>query len=121
MSFNKRYIKREMIIDNINNLSFISSLVNSDGLIVDNWSNNFFKNFDFDFNTYQSKRLEMINNSTKQSGLKKLSNVFLNLKTNPTWVDISLVSEILNLPIDKNKKINELANIYIEKIEEKYG
>ena len=45
-----------MILDNPNNISYISKLVNADALIIDSWSDKFFKNFNFKWKTYNQIR-----------------------------------------------------------------
>lgn len=138
MGFHKRYIRKEMILENVSNIPYVSRLVKADALIMDTWSDNFFKNFDFKWKTYNEMR-EKLNDDTKFDShsmnkvkhenfnkLKNLSNILLNLKTNPSWVDIDLVGEILSLT---NKDISEeisgrfdeLVKYHIKLIEESYG
>jgi hypothetical protein len=135
MGFNKRFVKKEMIINNINNLNYISNLVNADALLIDDWSDNFYKNFDFNYKTYNDLRKNIISNTEIYSDnkrilehndfikIKKLSNVYLNLKTNPDWVDIQLVNSILEeiIPDDISGKFDLLVNFFIKKIDNKYG
>lgn len=143
MSFNKRYIRKGMILDNPNNISYISNLVNADALIIDSWSDKFFKNFNFKWKTYNQIREDInketmfdshhnnITNHDKYKDLFKLSNVLLNLKTNPSWIDIVLTQDILkemdmkfvenqNPPEDISGKFTELVPYHIELIERYY-
>jgi hypothetical protein len=131
MGFNKRFIKKEMIIRNINDLSYISKLVNADALIIDDWSDKFYKNFDFDYKNYNQLRKDIISDTeifsdnkvildhSNFTKLKKLSNVYVNLKTNPSWVDIQLANSILEevIPDDVSGKFDLLVDFFIEKID----
>ena len=138
MGFNKRFIRKNMILDNVNNISYISKLVNADALIIDDWSDKFFKNFNFKWKTYNKIREEIID-STKfdshQNGiishrdykhLFNLSNTLLNLKTNPSWIDIQLSYDILkdkieiSLPEDVIGKFDKLVEYHIKLIEDYY-
>jgi hypothetical protein len=134
MGFNKRYIHKGMILDNINNISYIKNLVNADSLILDSWSKKFFDNFNFKSN-YQKIRSEL-NEDTKLSSnlsdtknhsnfnkLKNMSNILINLKTNPKWVDVILVQEILDvkdIDSDKRGKFDFLVQDSIERINSIY-
>lgn len=121
MGFTKRYINKDMILRNVDNLRYVSRLVRADGLIMDIWSKNFFDNFDFKYESYNKNREEAIEtNSSDLEKLKRLSNILINLKTNPTWLDINLVSEMIG---DKPEmtEIDELSKWYIETIEKQYG
>jgi len=135
MGFNKRYITKEMIMSNIDDESYIVNLTNADALITDYWSSKFLENFNYKYSEYQSIReslntqyslssnLSDIQNSIDFGRLKKLSNVFINLKRNPTWLDIILASEILNFKFESNVsgKFNEMLNFTLQKIEEYYN
>jgi hypothetical protein len=135
MGFNKRFVKKEMIINNINNLNYISNLVNADALVIDDWSDKFYKNFDFNYKNYNDLRKNIISDTEIYSDnkriiehnsfikLKNLSNIYINLKTNPNWVDIQLANSILeeNIPDDISGKFDLLVNFFIEKIDNKYG
>jgi hypothetical protein len=135
MGFNKRFVKKEMIVNNINNLNYISNLVNVDALVIDDWSDKFYKNFDFNYKTYNDLRKNIISDTEIYSDnkrilehndfikIKKLSNVYVNLKTNPDWVDIQLANSILEeiIPDDISGKFDLLVNFFIKKIDNKYG
>lgn len=114
MSFTKKFIKRDNILNNINDISKIKKMVNADSLILDKWSNNFFENFDFNWKKYNQNR-EILN----KNDLYKLSNVYLNLKTNPILLDIELTSSILEVSI--NGDLNEMIIESINLIEEYYS
>jgi hypothetical protein len=134
MSFNKRYIKKDIILSNIDNLKYISDLVKADALIIDNWSDKFYKNFDFEFKKYNEIRSLIISENKFDSNhremlsdenfnkLKKLSNVLINLKTNPKWIDIHLANSIIEdtIPDDISGKFDLLVNYFIEKINSIY-
>lgn len=132
MGFNKRFIKKEIILNNIDNPSYIEGLVKGDALIMDTWSKNFFDNFDLKWKIYNSLREKLNNDFIYSSNklehddypkLKKLSNVLINLKTNPSWVDIILAGELLkqkNDEIPNIGKFKSLVNYYIKLIESQY-
>jgi len=135
MGFNKRFVKKEIIINNINNIDYISNLVNADALVIDDWSDKFYKNFDFNYKNYNDLRKNIISDTEIYSDnkrilehnsfikLKKLSNVYINLKNNPDWVDIQLANSILEESISDeiSGKFDLLVNFFIEKIDNKYG
>jgi hypothetical protein len=135
MGFNKRYVRKEMILDDPSNVSYIANLVNADGLIIDNWSDKFFKNFNFKWKTYNKMRIKILEENKFSSNLdinKKhidynkllnLSNVLLNLKTNPSWLDIQLTDDILSkeVPEDISGKFDSLVDFSIKSIEEHFS
>jgi hypothetical protein len=126
MGFNKRYIKKELILNNLDNLDYISNLVNADALIIDDWSDKFYKNFNFNFKNYNKMRNEIKDNNNYRemvstdgfNKLKSLSNIYINLKTNPNWLDIHLVNSIIeeSIPDDISGKFDILVHYYIDKI-----
>jgi hypothetical protein len=130
MGFNKRFVKKEMIVNNINNLNYISNLVNADALVIDDWSHKFYKNFDFNYKNYNDLRKNIISDTEIYSDnkrilehnsfikLKNLSNIYINLKTNPNWVDIQLANSILEeiIPDDISGKFDLLVDFFIERI-----
>ena len=132
MSFNKRYAKREIILSNLNSIDYISNITKADALIIDNWSDNFYKNFDFKYKKYNEIRNLIISENKFDSShremlagenfnkLKKLSNVYINLKTNPNWVDIHLANSIIEgvIPDDISGKFELLVEYFIKKIDD---
>jgi hypothetical protein len=135
MSFNKRYINSELILNNLNNLDYISNLVKADAIIIDSWSDEFYKKFDFDFKNYNKIRDKIIKDNSIYSNhremllsddfinLKSLSNIYINLKVNPDWLDIHLANSILeeSIPDDISGKFDLLVDFFIEKINLIYG
>jgi hypothetical protein len=131
MGFNKRKISKEMIINNVNNLSYIEKLVNADALMIDNWSDNFYKKFNFKWEKYKELKLELINETRLYSDIsqvlehrnfekmKFISNIFIELKTNPNWVDIHLINSILEekIPDEISGNFDLLVNYFINKID----
>jgi hypothetical protein len=134
MGFNKRYIKKELILNNLNNLDYISNLVNADALMIDDWSDKFYKNFNFNFKEYNKIRNKIINDNIISSNhremlstdgfskLKSLSNIYVNLKTNPNWLDIHLANSILeeSIPDDISGRFDLLVDYFINKINLRY-
>jgi len=144
MGFNKRYIRKEMILENVDNIPYVSRLVKADALIMDTWSDKFFKNFDFKWEKYNEIREGVkedtiydshhsnVLNHKNYKELFNLSNVLLNLKTDPAWVDILLTSDILkeldiefvekqNPPKEITGRFQKLVPYFIKVIEEYYG
>lgn len=134
MGFNKRIIHRENIDNNLSNLDLIIKLTNADALIMDYWSSSFFKNLNINWKDYQflrqtiiddtkfSSNLSLIKEHINFNGLSYLSNIYYNLKTNPSWVDIISAQEILkfDIPVEKSGIFNELVNLSIENIDSKF-
>jgi hypothetical protein len=134
MGFNKRYIKKELILNNLDNLDYISNLVNADSLIIDNWSDKFYKNFNFNFKDYNKIREKIIKenifnlnhremlSTDNFNKLKSLSNIYINLKKNPDWLDIHLVNTLLeqSIPDDISGKFDLLVYYFINQINSIY-
>jgi hypothetical protein len=133
MGFNKRYVKKDNILNSLNN-EYISSYGKADALISDIWSGNFFKNYKCDYNKYEATRnnilentkfssnLSDIENDSSFNKLKHLSNILINLENNPTWIDILLTSKILNIEIKEEDKgqFDKLVHICKESIKNKF-
>jgi hypothetical protein len=141
MGFHKRFINKDMILRNVDDISYISSLVSADALIMDNWSRNFFNNFNLKWKEYNSLR-DKLNEDVQfysfheptlehdnYSKLKNLSNVLVNLKIDPSWTDILLTHDILKemdvkftekTPDNIIGKFDKLVPYHIELIERYY-
>lgn len=131
MGINKRYITKELI-QSKNNLNDFKKLLNSDILILDNWSNIFLKNIDKNFEEYQKNRQKFIDDCHFKSSIldldienfdsKYISNIYLNLKEYDSWVDVTAcVRELgLNIPEDMKGKFKEIKTLCIEEIEKKF-
>ncbi len=119
MGFNKRFINKEKILSNIDN---ILNLLKSDAIITtDKWSSLFLD----DLSKNQRKlRIELIEDTKYNSGieyqnhknfylLNSLSEALINLNTNPTWMDIHIVSIATKFNIEESKRGNfkEIINI----------
>lgn len=116
MGFNKRSIDKNMILDNIYNIQYITKLTKADGLIMDQWSKNFFDNLNFNIDYYSVHReliesdtifdssLNSIHNHPDLDKLKSLSNILINLNNSPSWIDVVLTFEILGSS-DMDKEI----------------
>ena len=123
MSFNKRYVRKEMILNKIDDVSYIFRLFNSDILIMDDWSNNFLKNFNYNFESFDKVRKQLIDGVDYNDNYKKLfnlSNIFINLKTDPTLVDVKLTYDSLNKEIP-NIELCELIESSIKLIDDYYS
>jgi hypothetical protein len=123
MSFNKRYVRKEMILNKIDDVSYIFRLFNSDILIMDDWSNNFLKNFNYNCESLDKVRKQLIDGVDYNDNYKKLfnlSNIFINLKTDPTLVDVKLTYDSLNKEIP-NIELCELIESSIKLIDDYYS
>jgi len=129
MGFNKRFINKDLILSQ-KKFENIVRLFNADALIFDNWSSNFFKRFDENYDEYQNKR-NLINEEHKfksswpdvstMNGYY-LSNILINLKLNPNWIDIQLCIESfrpIDIPQSISGKFDLLCNFCIQLIENK--
>jgi hypothetical protein len=135
MGFNKRYITKDKIMANLNNLNYISKLVNADALIMDDWSKKFFDNFNFDYDVYQKTRdslifdikdsssIDFIKNNKNFIKLKNISNIFINLNTNPDWLDIHLANSFIEdvIPDNISGKFNNITEYFIKRISDEYS
>lgn len=123
MSFNKRYVRKEMILNKIDDVSYIFRLFKSDILIMDDWSNNFLKNFNYNCESLDKVRKQLIDGVDYNDNYKKLfnlSNIFINLKTDPTLVDVKLTYDSLNKEIP-NIELCELIESSIKLIDDYYS
>jgi hypothetical protein len=127
MGFHKRYVKKENIL---NSISDLDTLLSSEILIMDSWSNQFTNDLD----PSERKLREKIKEDQKYSSsgctdkhpdypkLKSLSETLIGLMTNPTWLDIHFTKTKLNLQfpledsgqfeIQKNKCIASIIEYY---------
>jgi hypothetical protein len=135
MSFNKRYVSKDSVITQLKMGSSLSKLLNTDALIMDDWSSNFFKNYKND-RKYQSDRKKILDDTVFQSyhsailehsnflRLKNLPNILENLYLDPNWVDILLAFNILggdDITLLSIGKFEELRSICINKIENHFN
>ena len=129
MGFHKRFITKDLILSQ-KDFESIDSLLDADALIFDTWSSNFFKRFDENYKIYQEKRNNHIEENkfassfTNTDGFDKyhISNILINLKINPSWLDIHLCIESfrpIEIPQSISGKFNLLCNFCIQLIENK--
>ena len=118
MSFNKRFLTKENIISNLFN---IKKLLNADALITDAWSDNFIS----DLNPKHNEARKHLNEKTccdsslcfekhqEYKLLNSLSETFIHLNMNPSWIDVSFTINKLNLKINEEDrgKFNTLIDI----------
>ncbi len=101
MGFHKRYLSKEIVLSNLNN---IDKLLKADALIMDMWSNRFVN----DLNREERLLREKIKEDQKflsgcpdkhedYSKLNSLSEALIGLTVNPTWLDIHFTKTKLNL------------------------
>ena len=130
MGFNKRYLTKDIIISYIKEGGDVNKLIRADSLIMDNWSSNFFYNYDTS-NKYNQMRTELKNQFKFSSNLndilnhkyfpklKKLSNILENLIRDPSWIEVILVSSfnLFNqIPEEHRGKLDKNREFYIDAI-----
>jgi len=133
MGFHKRFITKDLILSQ-KSFEDIERLFNTgfkaDAVIFDTWSSNFFQRFDEKYLEYQDKR-NLINEEHKfQSSWPDvsdlnghyLSNILINLKLDPNWVDVQLCIESfrpIDIPQSISGKFDLMCNFCIQLIENK--
>jgi|APCry1669189665_1035243.scaffolds.fasta_scaffold01107_4 hypothetical protein len=127
MSFHKRYINKEILLENISNLD---KLFKADALMMDDWMTKFYQDLD---PVERQLRIKMNQEFTFWSGcpdkhtdypkLKSLAETLISLKNNPSWLDIHFTQDKLGrfkLDIDefgvfdvlKEKSIKAIIDYY---------
>jgi hypothetical protein len=133
MGFNKRYVKKDNILNSLNN-EYISSFQKADALIMDNWCSNFFDNYNWNYKDYEYIRKEIIDKYKLSSNLsdiendinlyklENISNILINLETNSTWVDVILSIRILDIKLEEEDKgqFERLVQICKKSIKNKF-
>ena len=107
MSFNKRYISKDLILskDRIEN---VYQLFESDAVILDNWSSEFYGHLFPDLKKWNIIRNREIINQELDSNPQipksinrfYLSNILFDLKTNPNWIDILMTLDQVQISVD---------------------
>lgn len=133
MGFNKRNIDKDKLMKNLD-FSKINMLARSDALILDKWCTKFYDNYDFKYQDYQEKREKILQKTMFDSfhsfdefdtygDLKSLSNIFVNLTTNPNWLDIWLTMEIIKIDVPKEShgKFDDLLKLCLGSIQKKFS
>lgn len=130
MSFNKRYISRELIMSKSNIEEVFRLFYKSDSLILDRWSSNFLKHFDKNFQLRSLNR----NIEIKEQGFSSsfalpkyiecyhLSNILFDLRKDPDWIDIIMTRHQLNFKIESeiSGNFDMLVNLCIKQINQHY-
>ncbi len=131
MSFNKRYVTKEIILYTIKNGESLSRLVNADALIMDSWSSNFFDTYSFKKSYNQNRKKlesEVIFSSNLSDTyshpsfdrLEYLSNIYENLIREDSWTEILLTFKMLGnegITDEMVGKFYELKKLCIKKLE----
>jgi len=129
MGFNKRFISKDLVLSQ-KKFEDIERLFNADALIFDNWSSNFFQRFDEKYKEYQDKRNKINEDHKFKSSWPDvstldgyyLSNILINLKLDPNWIDIQLCIENfrpIDIPQSISGKFDLMCNFCIQLIENK--
>jgi hypothetical protein len=130
MGFHKRFVTRDLIMG-CKSFEEIEDLLNADALILDSWSSNFVERLDRNHKEYQQKRLERIEESKLSSSFPNtdtfdklhLSNILMNLKNDPNWLDIQLCIESfrpIDIPITIAGKFDLMCNFCLHLIETEF-
>ena len=128
---NYKYINKIMITDNLYNLDYLNTLHTGEGISMDFWSKSFYNNYNNKYKQYNLLRDKVIRETNDSSdktiliqnkntkGLKYISNLYINLKKNPKWVDniVSIEMLSLNVPSEVLSDFDALTNYTIKKIE----
>lgn len=104
MSFHKRYITKELILSNINDLDRIFS---ADAFIMDMWSSRFCEDLNKDERLLRNsikKRLKFSSSLCPQcepefKQLSSMAECLISLMTHPNWLDVILVQERIGLSL----------------------
>lgn len=125
MSFHKRYITKDLILSNINDLD---RLFNADAFIMDMWSSRFCDDLRPEERIIRKdieekiKYNSVINYKTEPifNDLYSMSECLISLFNRPTWWDIFKVSDKLGLIHDNAGDFEKLRELAIERIIEYY-
>jgi hypothetical protein len=126
MGFNKKYVTKKTILDNLNN---IDEVFRSDSLIMDTWASKFFGDLDKEERLIRRDMKVLYKEGSCPStiegfsDLKSLSESLISLYKSPSWFDIHLVqSRLGNLRVEDQDlgKIQILKERAIEAIVDYY-
>jgi len=95
MSFNKRHITKEKVLNNILDLD---ALFGSDCIIMDTWSSKFYNNLDSNDRDSRRKIISEFSGGCPDkhpdwNRLKSISESLISISKNPNWVDIHFIQE----------------------------
>ena len=123
MAFHKRYINKDILLDNI---STLDKLFKADALHMDSWVTKFYKDLDPIERQLRDKiKIDIIcwsgcpDKHPDYSKLKSIAETLVALKTNPGWLDIHFTQDKLgrfDLEIDEFGVFDILVEKSIEKI-----
>jgi len=127
MGFHTRFITKDSILS-CKNFEDLDSLFNADALFLDDWSQKFVDKYDNNWQSYQTVRKEVIEKyelsssfpDTSEFNKEKISNVLINLKNNPSWLDVQLCIEFfrpIDIPQTISGKFDLMCNFCIHLIE----
>lgn len=132
MSFNKRYVTKEQLLDRIKEgRDSLDSYLSADALILDSVSSKFVDDLS---NKNEKTRERLCKLYTISSGdewrndpdylkLNSLADCLIYLYTDPSWIDISVALELMNMEIPESIRgqFTKIKEFVIDKIELKYG
>ena len=125
MGFVKRYVKRDLILSK-NSFEEVLGIFKADAVFLDMWSSNFVNHLS-NKNEYQTNREKLIKEQELNSGVFNtgnldsyyLSNILINLKINPHWIDIYLCLQYfknVNVPSEISGKFELIKDFCIKLI-----
>lgn len=130
MSFNKRYISKELILSKSEIEDVCKLFSSADSLVLDKWSSNFLKHLDINFQARDLNRRIEIESQKFNSNfiLPKhiecyyLSNILFDLRKSPNWIDIIMTRHQLNFEIvpEISGNFSDLVNLSINQIKQHY-
>jgi hypothetical protein len=92
MGFHKRFITKDLVLSQ-KSFEDIEKLLSADALIFDTWSSNFYKRLDENFEEYQNKRLQYIEDNKFSSSFRWPNNVAFDASTSLPVITNSLVKK----------------------------
>jgi hypothetical protein len=115
MGFHKRFITKDGVLKNLND---IDTYLSADALIMDSWSSNFVSDLDTDERVLRNTIKEELNflsgcpdTHRHYNRLESLSETLLSLKSDPTWLDIHFTKQKLGLQFS-----NEISGMFEEQV-----
>lgn len=122
MGSSKRYITKQTILSNLDD---IDSIFSADCLIFDDWSSKFFEDLnpkDREFReSYELDLIKSLSSSISKDDIKNLSSLsetLISLHNNPKWIDIEfvIVKLGLNFEMEDSGQLFKLARLASDKI-----
>ena len=132
MSFNKRYVTKEQLLDRIKTgRESLDSYLSADALILDSVSSKFVNDLNGGSKVIRDRLCKLYTissgdewrNDPDYLKLNSLADCLIYLYTDPSWIDISVSLEMMNIEIPESIRgqFTKIKEFVIDKIELKYG